>query len=162
VVPFPQGARSTSKQLGQIPASYSAGSGTIVGGETADKATEAALAAYPGGIVDRVVKLSNGDHRRQVIRVTASLVLVSANKPGTQRGAVVEQCGRNHRNSWQTSASKPAQVLAELERRVGAPVRTSLEQKDRARCGFCKSRGHHTARGGAANNDDVEHARCSS
>jgi hypothetical protein len=62
VVPFQQGARSTSKQVGQIPASYSAGSGTIVGGETADKATEAALAAYPGGIVDRVVKLSNGEY----------------------------------------------------------------------------------------------------
>src|SRR5581483_5168599 len=62
VVPFQQGARSTSKQVGQIPASYSAGSGTIVGGEKADKATEAALAAYPGGIVDRVVKLSNSEY----------------------------------------------------------------------------------------------------
>jgi hypothetical protein len=62
VVPFQKGAPTTSKQVGQIPASYSQGSGTIVSGTTATKATEAALAAYPGGIVDRVVKLSNGEY----------------------------------------------------------------------------------------------------
>jgi hypothetical protein len=62
VVPFQKGAAATSKQVGQIPASYSQGSGTIVTGTTANKATEAALAAYPGGIVDRVVKLSNGEY----------------------------------------------------------------------------------------------------
>ena len=62
VVPFQKGAAETSKQVGQIPASYSQGSGTIVSGTTANKATEAALAAYPGGIVDRVVKLSNGEY----------------------------------------------------------------------------------------------------
>jgi membrane-bound inhibitor of C-type lysozyme len=62
VVPFKRGAPSTSKQVGQIPASYKQGSGTIVGGTTANKATKAALVAYPGGIVDRVVKLSNGEY----------------------------------------------------------------------------------------------------
>jgi hypothetical protein len=62
VVPFQQGAQSASKQVGQIPASYSQGSGTIVSGTAANKATEAALASYPGGIVDRVVKLSNGEY----------------------------------------------------------------------------------------------------
>jgi hypothetical protein len=62
VVPFQAGAPSASKQVGQIPASYTQGSGTIVGGTPANKATEAALAAYPGGIVDRVVKLSNGEY----------------------------------------------------------------------------------------------------
>jgi hypothetical protein len=62
VVPFQPGAPSTSKQVGQIPTTYSQGSGTIVNGTTANKATEAALATYPGGIVDRVVKLSNGDY----------------------------------------------------------------------------------------------------
>jgi hypothetical protein len=62
VVPFQKGATEASKQVGQIPASYSQGSGTIVSGTTANKATEAALAAYPGGIVDRVVKLSNGEY----------------------------------------------------------------------------------------------------
>ena len=62
VVPFKPGAPSTSKQVGQIPANYKQGSGTIVSGTTANKATKAALAAYPGGIVDRVVRLSNGEY----------------------------------------------------------------------------------------------------
>jgi hypothetical protein len=62
VVPFQRGAPTTSKQVGQIPASYQEGSGTIVSGTAANQATEAALAAYPGGIVDRVVKLSNGEY----------------------------------------------------------------------------------------------------
>ena len=62
VIPFQPGAPTTSKQVGQIPANYSQGSGTIVSGTTANKATEAALAAYPGGIVDRVVQLSNGEY----------------------------------------------------------------------------------------------------
>jgi hypothetical protein len=62
VVPFERGAPTTSKQDGQIPANYSQGSGTIVGGTTANNATKAALATYPGGLVDRVVKLSNGEY----------------------------------------------------------------------------------------------------
>ena len=62
VVPFQRGAQTTSKQIGQIPANYTEGSGTIVSGTTANKATEAALTAYPGGVVDRVVKLSNGEY----------------------------------------------------------------------------------------------------
>jgi hypothetical protein len=62
VVPFKRGAPSTSKTIGQIPANYKQGSGTIVSGTKANKATKAALAAYPGGIVDRVVKLSNGEY----------------------------------------------------------------------------------------------------
>jgi Domain of unknown function (DUF5666) len=62
LVPFKRGAPGTSKKIGQIPANYKEGSGTIVSGTTATKATKAALAAYPGGIVDRVVKLSNGEY----------------------------------------------------------------------------------------------------
>jgi len=62
VIPFERGAPTTSKQVGQIPPNYSQGSGTIVSGTTANKATEAALAAYPGGVVDRVVKLGNGEY----------------------------------------------------------------------------------------------------
>jgi hypothetical protein len=69
VIPFQRGAPATSKQAGQIPASYSQGSGTIVSGTAANKATEAALAAYPGGIVDRVVKLSNGEYEVHYIGV---------------------------------------------------------------------------------------------
>jgi hypothetical protein len=62
VVPFQRGAASTSKTVGQIPANYTQGQGTIVSGTAANKATEAALAAYPGGVVDRVVQLSNGEY----------------------------------------------------------------------------------------------------
>jgi hypothetical protein len=69
VVAFQRGAPSTSKQDGQIPASYSQGSGTIVSGTTANKATKAALADYAGGVVDRVVKLSNGEYEAHNIGV---------------------------------------------------------------------------------------------
>src|ERR1700694_3806969 len=69
VIPFQPGAPTTSKQVGQIPANYSQGSGTIVSGTTANKATEAALAAYPGGIVDRVVQLSSGEYEVHYIGV---------------------------------------------------------------------------------------------
>jgi hypothetical protein len=62
VVPFTRGAPTTAKQDGQIPTNYSQGSGSIVSGAPANKATTAALAAYPGGIVDRVVKLSDGEY----------------------------------------------------------------------------------------------------
>jgi hypothetical protein len=70
VVPFRRGAPSTSKEVGQIPAGYSEGSGTIVSGTEANEATEAALAAYPGGVVDRVVKLSNGEYEVHNIGVS--------------------------------------------------------------------------------------------
>jgi hypothetical protein len=69
VIPFQRGAPTTSKQVGQIPANWSQGSGTIVSGSTANKATEAALAAYPGGVVDRVVLLSNGEYNVHYIGV---------------------------------------------------------------------------------------------
>jgi hypothetical protein len=62
VVPFQQGAPSTAKSAGAVPTDYTEGSGTIVSGTAANRATTAALAAYPGGVVDRVVKLSNGEY----------------------------------------------------------------------------------------------------
>jgi hypothetical protein len=70
VVPFQRGAPSASKQVGQIPANYVQGSGTIVSGTTANKATEAALAAYPGGVINRVVKLSSGEYEAHNIGVS--------------------------------------------------------------------------------------------
>jgi hypothetical protein len=70
VIPFQRGAPTTSKHVGQIPANYVQGSGTIVSGATANKATEAALAAYPGGIIDRVVQLSNGEYEVHNIGVS--------------------------------------------------------------------------------------------
>jgi len=69
VVPFQQGAPSTAKQVGQIPANYTEGQGTIVSGTTANQAIEAALAAYPGGVVDRVVQLSDGEYEVHTIGV---------------------------------------------------------------------------------------------
>ena len=69
VIPFQRGAPTTSKQVGEIPANWSQGSGTVVSGTAANKATEAALAAYPGGIVDRVVQLSNGEYNVHYIGV---------------------------------------------------------------------------------------------
>jgi hypothetical protein len=69
VIPFQQGAPAVSKQVGQIPADYSEGAGTIVSGTEADQATQAALAAYPGGVVDRVAKLSGGEYNVHYIGV---------------------------------------------------------------------------------------------
>jgi hypothetical protein len=70
VVPFQRGTQTTSKQAGQIPADYTEGQGTIVSGTAANKATEAALAAYPGGVVDRVVQLGNGEYEVHNIGVS--------------------------------------------------------------------------------------------
>jgi hypothetical protein len=69
VIPYANGKQGSSQQVGQIPSDYSQGSGTIVSGAIADKATEAALAAYPGGVVDRVVALGNGDYEVHYIGV---------------------------------------------------------------------------------------------
>ena len=62
VIFYQKGTSGSIKKVGQIPADYVQGQGTIVSGTEADQAAEAALAAYPGGIIDRVVKLSNGDY----------------------------------------------------------------------------------------------------
>jgi Domain of unknown function (DUF5666) len=70
VVAFSGGTGGKSKTVGQIPASYKQGTGTILKGTTANKATEAALLTYPGGVVDRVVQLSNGDYEVHNIGVT--------------------------------------------------------------------------------------------
>ena len=69
VIAFKQPNESEAKSVGQIPASYKQGTGTIVSGTTATKATEAALKSYAGGIVDRVVRLSNGEYEVHYIGV---------------------------------------------------------------------------------------------
>jgi hypothetical protein len=69
VIPYAKGQAGSTQQVGQIPADYQQGSGTIVSGTTATKATEAALAAYPGGVVDRVVAIGNGDYEVHYIGV---------------------------------------------------------------------------------------------
>jgi hypothetical protein len=69
VVPFQRGQPSPATKVGQIPASFSAGTGTIVTGTAADKAKAAAVAAYPGGTVNRVVLLSDGEYNVHIIGV---------------------------------------------------------------------------------------------
>ncbi|HEY8843779.1 MAG TPA: hypothetical protein VIM23_07735, partial [Gaiellaceae bacterium] len=69
VIPFQQGQPSPATKVGQIPASFSAGTGTIITGTTADKAKAAAVAAYPGGTVNRVVRLSDGEYNVHIIGV---------------------------------------------------------------------------------------------
>ena len=69
MIAYSKGTQGSSEQFGTIPADYTQGSGTLASGTTADKATEAALAAYPGGVVDRVVELGNGDYEVHYIGV---------------------------------------------------------------------------------------------
>jgi hypothetical protein len=57
-----KGRQNTSQTYGTIPSDYTEGQGTIVDADTATQAVTAALAEYPGGIVDRVVQLANGDY----------------------------------------------------------------------------------------------------
>ncbi len=69
VIPFTRGAPSPAKVVGQVPANFKPGSGTIITGTAANKAKAAAVAAYPGGTVDRVVLLSNGEYNVHLIGV---------------------------------------------------------------------------------------------
>src|SRR5437763_16351590 len=55
----PSGGPSPS---GQVPANWSPGTGTLITGAAADKAKAAAVAKYPGGTVNRVLKLSDGSY----------------------------------------------------------------------------------------------------
>jgi hypothetical protein len=69
VVPFHRGQPSPATVVGQVPASFQPGTGTIITGTAANKAKAAAVAAYPGGTVNRVVLLSNGEYNVHIIGV---------------------------------------------------------------------------------------------
>jgi hypothetical protein len=69
VIPFQQGQPSPATPVGQVPANFTDGSGTLVTGTAANKAKAAALAAYPGGTVNRVALLSNGEYNVHMIGV---------------------------------------------------------------------------------------------
>ncbi len=69
VIGFSTGTKGATEKVGTIPSDYTQGSGTLVSGTTADKAVEAALAAYPGGIIDRVVALGNGQYEVHCIGI---------------------------------------------------------------------------------------------
>jgi hypothetical protein len=69
VVPFTRGQPTTATPVGQIPAGFKDGSGTLITGTAANKAKAAAAAAYPGGTVNRVSQLSNGEYNVHIIGV---------------------------------------------------------------------------------------------
>jgi hypothetical protein len=80
VIPFHRGQPSPATPVGQVPANFSPGTGTIVTGTAANKAKAAALAAYSGATVNRVVLLSNGEYNVHMIGVNwPHHVFVSAN-----------------------------------------------------------------------------------
>jgi hypothetical protein len=54
---------------GRVPESWRPGTGTIITGADADKAKAAALAKYPGGTVNRVLKLSDGSYAVHMIKI---------------------------------------------------------------------------------------------
>jgi hypothetical protein len=53
---------SQAPQAGQTPQNWRPGTGTIITGAAADKAKAAAVAKYPEGTVNRVLKLSDGSY----------------------------------------------------------------------------------------------------
>jgi hypothetical protein len=54
---------------GQVPQGWQPGSGTIITGDDADKAKAAALGKYPGGTVNRVLRLSDGAYAVHMIKI---------------------------------------------------------------------------------------------
>jgi hypothetical protein len=69
VIPFDRGNPSAAKKVGQVPAAFKAGAGKIITGAAANKAKAAAVAAYPGGTVNRVVQMSDGQYNVHIIGV---------------------------------------------------------------------------------------------
>jgi len=56
--------------VGQIPENWRPGTGTIITGAAADEAKAVALAKYPGGTVNRVLKLSDGSYAVKYIKIS--------------------------------------------------------------------------------------------
>ncbi len=56
--------------VGQVPQNWRPRTGTIITGAAADKAKTAALAKYPGGTVNRVLKLSDGSYAVHMIKIS--------------------------------------------------------------------------------------------
>jgi len=56
--------------VGQVPKGWHSGSGTIITGAAANKAKAVALAKYPGGTVNRVLKLSDGSYAVHMIKIS--------------------------------------------------------------------------------------------
>jgi hypothetical protein len=56
--------------VGQVPQNWRPGTGTITTGTAANEAKAVALAKYPGGTVDRVLKLSDGSYAVHMIKIS--------------------------------------------------------------------------------------------
>jgi hypothetical protein len=56
--------------VGQVPQNWRPGTGTIITGAAANKAKAAAVAKYPGGTVNRVLKLSDGSYAVHQIKIS--------------------------------------------------------------------------------------------
>jgi hypothetical protein len=63
-------AQQGQRAVGRIPQNWHSGSGTIITGAAANKAKAVALAKYPGGTVNRVLKLSDGSYAVHMIKIS--------------------------------------------------------------------------------------------
>jgi hypothetical protein len=75
-----QPGQNNQRVVGQVPPNWHSGSGAIITGAAANKAKAVALAKYPGGTVNRVLKLSDGSYAVHMIKISwPHHVLVSKN-----------------------------------------------------------------------------------
>jgi len=65
-----QVAGQNQQTVGQIPQNWRPGTGTIITGAAADEAKAVALAKYPGGTVNRVLKFSDGSYAVKYIKIS--------------------------------------------------------------------------------------------
>ncbi len=65
-----QPVQNNRRVVGQVPQGWHSGSGTIITGAAADKAKALAVAKYPGGTVNRVLKLSDGSYAVHMIKIS--------------------------------------------------------------------------------------------
>lgn len=68
--PFAQPGQSNQRAVGQIPQGWHSGAGTIITGATADEVKAVAVAKYPGGTVNRVLKFSDGSYAVHMIKIS--------------------------------------------------------------------------------------------
>jgi hypothetical protein len=61
---------SNQRVVGQVPQGWHSGSGAIITGAAADKTKAVAIAKYPGGTVNRVLKLSDGSYAVHMIKIS--------------------------------------------------------------------------------------------
>jgi hypothetical protein len=68
--PFGQRGQNNQRVVGQVPQGWHSRSGTIIAGAAADEAKAVALAKYPGGTVNRVLKLDDGSYAVHMIKIS--------------------------------------------------------------------------------------------